>query len=277
MATETTTPGTEGAAPTPVTPPTTPPVTPPETPPSADPPKASDGKTNTDEKTLTQAEFDNGVKARLDRAEKQWAEKLAAEQKEKQELADFKRTAEEEKAKLESEKAEREKQRLLEKGEFEKAMEIERKQANDAIKKERDHVTELESKFQAAEQRRQKSLVDTTLLAEASKKSKWANHVVTLIRNDHTFNVDSSDNIVIDGDPSKTIDMVVGTFLNQNPQLVDPAFGNREGGGSTAPTAAPATSTTTFTPKQLEDPAFIRAHEKEIVAFLREQKSQLGA
>lgn len=229
------------------------------------------------EKTFTQAELNAIIAERFARMKEKEDEERSALQKKLDAQAAALKEVEDAKAAAEAEKAERDRQRALEKGEFEKALEIERTQALAREKKLQADLAELTQKAEAAERARQQTAIESTLLAEASaKRSKNPKHVLALLKAEHTFSVDSRGSVLVDGNPSLTVSQIVEDFLTTYPELVTSDFPASRGAG-TAPPAPPAAPGQKFTPAQLKDDAFVKAHLNEIWAEVNAEKKRLAS
>jgi len=237
------------------------PQTDPQTPPVVEDKdkQAPDGEKKTEAEIAADAEqkrIDAIVQERVAREQKKQAEL----QKQNDELAAFKRQAEEEKAKLQAEKEEREKARLLEKGEFEKVIDIERKQHIDTVQKLKDEIAAEKRKNEEFQLKDRSRTIDEKL-REASIDAKNAQHLALLLKADHTFTVDDNGHLVIDGDPTRSLKDLVSSFLANNPELAKGKYEGKTGSGSQTP---PPAGSQTFTAAQIKDPAFYKANQAAI-------------
>ena len=234
-------------------------------------PQTTDGSQNTDaQKTFTQADIDKAVQDRIAREKRKADEEMTVLRKSMDELSTFKRTAEEEKAKLETDRLQKEKENAEKKGEFEKLVEIEKRQASEREKKLADELATFRSKADASEKRYQQTRIDDALKTSA-KDAVNPEEVSIILKAKHTFSVNDDGNVIVDGDPSQSVDVIVQDYLKQHPNHAKSDFGSTSGAGSSSTKSTSALFS--FTKAQLEDPKFYDANRDKILEFIRQQNS----
>lgn len=246
--------------------------TPGTTPVAADTEQPSDETKNTEAKTFTQDDIDRTVKDRLAR-EKVIADKRSADlQAQLNDLAEFKKKAEEERAQLEKEREQKETEKQLAKGEYEAVMKRSEERYQESLKKESQRAQEIAAERDTLRTELEKTKIDTAMLGVASNLAVNAQQVVHLLKMEHTISLDPRTNqVLVDGDADTPLDKIVQRFLDKNPHLAKSQYDGKTGAG-TPPRGAtsPTPGGRIYTRAEMSDQDFYRANRADILKAQRE-------